>query len=66
MVAWRGEGEGYGEASGGDGHVHCLDGDVVTVSMLVMCSDASHLYVDTKSRVTQFKYVKYYISVVAQ
>lgn len=52
MVAWRGvRGGGYGETSGGDGYVHCLDCDVVTVVMLVMCSD-TNLNVDTKSHYT--------------
>lgn len=49
------KGGGYGETLGGDGYVHSLDCDVVTVVMLGMCSDASQLYVDTKSQVTQFK-----------
>ena len=52
VVAWRGvRGGGSGETSGGDGYVHCLDCDVVTVVMLVMCSDIN-LNVDTKSHYT--------------
>lgn len=62
----RNEGRRVWGNLGDDGCVHSLDGDVVTVVMQVKCSDASPLYVGTKNHVIHFKYVTYYISVIAQ
>lgn len=62
----RSEGGSMWGNLGGDGYVHSLDCDVITVVMLVMGGDASPLYVDAKNQVIHFKYIMYYISVIAQ